>query len=206
MKITVTVEDPDEEFRTKLLALLSDRAAQIELDATWTTERAERYYRSLPLRARRIVEEAALRDGYVPSDDLRDGDDGSLRGHSAALKQALERGVRKGWWPQGMEPPIRPQGPGYGKVVGYRMPDELVEPFFTAVVAAASETQLDVLGKAIEGRPGDWDAGSAVGALAEAGYEVDAKRARALLRRLADLGRIDKAHPTKAVYRAAAEQ
>jgi hypothetical protein len=81
-------------------------------------------------RARRIIKEAANRDGgYVSADDLRDSEDSSLRGHSAALKRLLDRGARDGWWPNGMEAPIQAQGPGFGKVVGYRMPDHLIEVF-----------------------------------------------------------------------------
>lgn len=32
-----------------------------------------------------------------------------------------------------MQAPIEPQGPGFGKVVGYRMPDDLVQTFYTAI-------------------------------------------------------------------------
>ena len=133
MRIVVTVEDPEPGFLDKLMALLAEHATQVEVDTEWTVERATRYYLSLPERARRIVREAAIRDGYVPADELRDDEDSSLRGHSAALKRGLERGVRQGWLPPGMESPIEPQGPGFGKVVGYRMPDRLVGTFFTAV-------------------------------------------------------------------------
>ncbi|MEU9349002.1 hypothetical protein AB0D74_48180 [Streptomyces sp. NPDC048278] len=55
-----------------------------------------------------------------------------MRGHSGALKRILERGVREGWRPDGMKTPIQPQGPGFGKVKGYRMPGDLVRTFFTA--------------------------------------------------------------------------
>ncbi|WP_330172931.1 hypothetical protein OG875_04630 [Streptomyces sp. NBC_01498] len=134
MRITVTVEEPTGDFQGQLLALLAKHAGRIELDTTWTPERAERYCLALPDRARRIVKEAANRDGgYVSADDLRDREDSSLRGHSAALKRLLDRGARDGWWPNGMEAPIQAQGPGFGKVVGYRMPDHLIEVFRSAV-------------------------------------------------------------------------
>jgi len=129
LKITVTVDEPTPEFQTRLLALLAENTGHVEVDATWTPERAERYCLALPKRARRIVKEAANRDGYVSADDLRDDEDSSLRGHSAALKRLLDRGARDGWWPTGMEPPIQAQGPGFGKVVGYRMPDHLINVF-----------------------------------------------------------------------------
>jgi hypothetical protein len=133
MRITVTIDQPSGDFQTKLLALLAEHAAEIEMDTAWTVERAEAYYRSLPARARRIVKEAVIRDGYVPADELRDDENSSLRGHSAALSRALQRGFMRGRWPENMPAPIEAQGPGFGKVVGYRMPDNLVQTFFTAI-------------------------------------------------------------------------
>lgn len=133
MRITITVDQPTDDFQERLLALLAEYAGDIEEDNHWTIPRAESYYLALPLRARRILEEAVTRDGYVAADDLRDGPDSSLRGHSAALKTALERGVTLGRWPAGMPVPVEPQGPGFGKVVGYRMPDNLVQTFYTAI-------------------------------------------------------------------------
>lgn len=133
MRITITVDQPTGDFQERLLALLAEYAGDIEEDNHWTIPRAEAYYLSLPLRAKRILEEAVTRDGYVSADDLRDGPDSSLRGHSAALKTALERGVTLGRWPAGVPVPVEPQGPGFGKVVGYRMPDHLVQTFYTAI-------------------------------------------------------------------------
>ncbi len=129
MKITITVEQPTEDFQKKLLALLADHAADIEPDTTWTKERAERLYLALPPNARRIIKEAANRGGYVSADDLRSGEDSSLRGHSAAIKRAVDRGARDGWWPDTLKSPIQAQGPGFGKVVGYLIPEPLVEVF-----------------------------------------------------------------------------
>jgi hypothetical protein len=133
MRITVTIDQPTGDFQERLLALLAEYAGDIEEDAHWTIPRAESYYRSLPARAKRILQEAVIRDGYVPADELRDSEHQSLRGHSAALKTALQRGVTLGRWPAGMQAPIEPQGPGFGKVVGYRMPDDLVQTFYTAI-------------------------------------------------------------------------
>ncbi|MFJ7498009.1 hypothetical protein ACIQZB_44445 [Streptomyces sp. NPDC097727] len=133
MRITVTVEEPTPQFQEKLLALLAEHAGQVATDTTWTKERASRYYLALPPRAQRIVKEAVDRDGYVGAEVLRGTEKVSLRGHSAALKSILDRGVREGWWPDGMEPPIQAQGPGFGKVVGYRMPDDLTGMFRMAI-------------------------------------------------------------------------
>ena len=133
MRITVTIDQPTGDFQDRLLALLAEHAAAVEIDTTWTVERAEKYYRSLPARARRIVKEAVIRDGYVPAEELRDDENSSLRGHSGALSRALERGARRGHWPETMPAPIEPQGPGFGKVVGYRMPSDFVQAFYTAI-------------------------------------------------------------------------
>ena len=133
MRIIVTVEDPEPGFLDKFTALLAEHGAQVQVDTEWTADRAKQYYVSLPEPSRRIVREAAVRDGYVPAEELRDEEGSSLRGHSAPLKRTLERGVRMGWWPEGMQPPIVAAGPGFGKVVGYRMPGELVQTFFTAI-------------------------------------------------------------------------
>ena len=133
MKITVTIDQPTGDFQERLLALLAEYAANVEPDATWTVPRAENYYTRLPPRAQRIVREAVARGGYVSADDLRDTPDASLRGHSGALTRALSSGAMAGEWPEGMPLPIVAQGPGFGKVVGYRMPDDLLDVFRTAV-------------------------------------------------------------------------
>ncbi|OAL16117.1 hypothetical protein [Streptomyces noursei] len=141
MKITVTIDDPTGDFQKRLLDLLAEYAADVETDTAWTAERAQRYYLALPARARRIVKEAASRGGYVDAATLRDGEDRSLRGHSASLKFTLDRGVRSGWWPEGMEPPIKAQGPGFGKVAGYSMPTDLIGVFLAAASKPAPGLQ-----------------------------------------------------------------
>lgn len=134
MKITVTVEEPTDDFQDRLLALLAENASQVNVDTTWNRERARRYYLALPARAQRIIKETATREGgFVSADDLRDAQDSSLRGHAAPLKRILEKGVREGWWPNGMELPIQAQGPGFGKVRGYLMPEHLRSVFRMAV-------------------------------------------------------------------------
>ena len=133
MKITITVDEPTGDFQERLLALLAEHAGSVEVDAIWNTWRAEAYYLRLPPKARRIVREAVARGGYVSADDLRTDATSSLRGHSGALTKALNSGATGGDWPEGMPLPIVAQGPGFGKVAGYRMPDELLETFRTAI-------------------------------------------------------------------------
>lgn len=217
MRITITVDQSDSAFQEKLLALLAEHAAHVELDARWNYERAEAYYRSLPSRARRIVALAVAGDGYVASDDLRDEETTSLRGHSAALKRLLQRGALQGLWPESIQPPITPQGPGFGKVAGYAMDEDLVPVFFAALTGVENEheewarqrmTQKDVLEDAVRahGVGGTWDTRRAVTSLAAAGHEVADKRARQILRDLAEAGVLVTADSAggRAVYRAAA--
>ncbi|MFE6808628.1 hypothetical protein ACFVEN_44295 [Streptomyces sp. NPDC057681] len=199
MRITITVDQPTGDFQERLLSLVAEYAAQVETDTQWTIERASRYYSALPQRAQKILTEAVARDGYVPADELRDEGSGSLRGHSAALKQALERGARSGWWPEGMQAPIQPQGPGFGKVVGYRMPEQLVDTFLAAIHGVNS-SQRSALESAVVTDGGRWEPSRVVGVLSAAGHRIDLKRARALLRQLAETGMLTKAHQTAAIY------
>ncbi|QNP67848.1 hypothetical protein [Streptomyces genisteinicus] len=217
MRITITIDQPEPEFQEKLLALLAEHAAHVEMDGTWTRERAEAYYRSLPSRARRIVALAIAGDGYVAAGDLRDEETTSLRGHSAALKRLLQRGALQGLWPESIQPPITPQGPGFGKVAGYAMDEDLVPVFFDALASVETEheewarqrmTQRATLEDAVRGSgDGTWDTGRAVTTLTEAGHQVTDKRARQILRALAAAGlllRTD-APGGRAVYRRSAE-
>ncbi|MFJ4866568.1 MULTISPECIES: hypothetical protein [unclassified Streptomyces] len=144
MEIVLTLKDPTEDCYDDLKTFLAKHAATVRLDNDWTPERAEQYYAALPTRAQNILREAAIHDGYVSADSLRDTESSSLRGHTASLKQVLERGARKGWWPTDMPAPIEPQGPGFGKVVGYRMPNALVSVFFAAVKRAGGAPTQNV--------------------------------------------------------------
>ncbi|WP_432185399.1 hypothetical protein [Streptomyces tendae] len=135
MRITLTVDEPTPEFQTKLLALISDHTQDVEVvaDTTWTEERATQYYRMLPARAQRIVKEAVQRGGMVPADVLRDKPDDSLRGHSAPLSRILQRGKMLQRWPMAMEQPVTGVGPGFGKVEGYEISEDLIPAFEAAI-------------------------------------------------------------------------
>lgn len=133
MRITVTVDQPTPAFEVKLLALLAEHAEDVEIDASWNEERATHYYRMLPARARRIVKEAVQRGGHVPADALRDKPDASLRGHSAPLSRILQRGKMLNRWPESIDHPVKPLGPGFGKVEGYEIAADLIPVFKTAI-------------------------------------------------------------------------
>lgn len=209
MIITVKIEQPTGAFQQDLLQLLAKHAANVQIDAVWTTQRAEQYYRSLPSRARRIVKLAVAGDGYATADDLRDDETTSLRGHSASLKRLLHRGVMLGHWPDTIKAPIEPQGPGFGKVVGYAMDEDLVPVFFTAIRNVEKEpepwaeqrmTQTAALESAVREHRGVWDTRRSVSTLAEAGHDVTDKRARQILRDLAAAGLLKKTDPDRAIY------
>ena len=133
MQIHLSVTDPTDGFLDDLRDLLARHAAHVTIDTSWTPDRALRYFETLPKRAQNIVVEAVANEGYVKAEDLRTEKEPNLRGHSGGLKSTYEKGVTKGWWPDGMEIPVRPVGPGFGKVVGYQMPEKLVPIFFQAI-------------------------------------------------------------------------
>lgn len=197
--VTVTVDEPTGDFQDRLLALLAEHSAHVETDTEWTAERAERYYLALPPRAKRIIKAAAAFDGYVSADVLRDRPSDSLRGHSAALTLGLERGVRKGLWPDGMQVPVEPESRGFGKVEGYRMPADLV-PVFKQVVLN-NPAQRSVLETAIRKDHGVWDTARGMQVLQDAGHDPSEKWVREIYRRLATEGVLEKIDPAAAVYR-----
>ncbi|MFB7239367.1 hypothetical protein ACFCXK_31885 [Streptomyces sp. NPDC056269] len=138
MRITVTIDDPSDAAKDELLAWIDRHAAKVEVDAEWTLERAERYYRELPPRAARILREAVRRGGYVPAEDLREEGKG-LQGHSRGLTTTLVKGVSAGWWPNGTNPPMDYIGPGYGQVRGYQLRDDVKDVFARAIIKATPE-------------------------------------------------------------------
>lgn len=213
VRLHVIVEDPDPDFQKALLDLLAKHGGDLEVAETatsWTDpETASRYYLSLPKTAQRILREAATReDGYVPADVLR-GPSGSdkLTGSSGAFKAALKRGVRRGWWGPDQLLPVLAEGPGFGKVVGYRIRGEALQAFQTAIETHQQgelASQKDSLAEAIRSDCGDWDAQRSVEALHEVGYTVDEKRARQILRDLTAGGLLHRVDADRAVYRLAA--
>ncbi|MFJ2249479.1 MULTISPECIES: hypothetical protein [unclassified Streptomyces] len=212
MKLHLIVEDPDPAFQNALLALLGEHAGSLKTAGPATDwadpETASRYYLSLPATAQRILREAATReDGYVPADVLRGPHgEGKLTGSSGAFKAALKRGVRRNWWVADQVSPLLAEGPGFGKVAGYRIRTGAL-PAFQAAVATHQQGELasqkDCLAEAITGERGEWDAQRSVAALHEIGHAVDEKRARQILRDLAADGILQRLDTDRAVYRPA---
>ncbi|UUU37521.1 hypothetical protein [Streptomyces sp. NBC_00162] len=163
MKLHLIVEDPDPAFQRALLALLGEHAGSLKTAGPATDwadpETASRYYLSLPATAQRILREAATReDGYVPADVLRGPHgEGKLTGSSGAFKAALKRGVRRNWWVADQVSPLLAEGPGFGKVAGYRIRTGAL-PAFQAAVATHQQGELasqkDCLAEAITGEGG----------------------------------------------------
>ncbi|MFF2957251.1 hypothetical protein ACFVVU_38690 [Kitasatospora sp. NPDC057965] len=210
MKVRVVLEDPTPEDLDRLRDFLAPYtpAVEIQHDDTWSTDRIERYFLALPPNAQRILEEAVARGGYVEAEALRgDGEAATLKGHSAGLKRVLDRSVREGWCPETIVAPVQAQGPGFGKVVGYRIAADLFDAFSEAVLSLPTNRRA-VLSKEINQRGPDvlWDTQLAVEVLGIHGLDTTPKGARAVLRHLAVAGLIVKTDPTRAVYRIAADQ
>jgi hypothetical protein len=139
----ITIEGASEEFERKLLALLAEHRDELTVtaDTGWTVERAGRYLRSLPAGARRFAELVVVDgDGYAEADRLRDVV-GKLNGPTVALSRAIPRGVREGWWPEGLRAPITvvydPDNPSWQKAIAYEMAKDDVPVFRTALTQLA---------------------------------------------------------------------
>ncbi|MFH9575640.1 hypothetical protein ACH4MG_34520 [Streptomyces sp. NPDC017454] len=141
----ITVEGADKEFAEKLVALAAAHNAKLTVatvDTRWTVERATRYLRSLTAGARRFAEMVIVDgDGYIDADRLRAAI-GKLNGPTVALSRAIPRGVREGWWPEGMSAPITPvwdpDNPSWHKNIAYEMTSENVPVFRAAIDALAT--------------------------------------------------------------------
>ncbi|MFI8105367.1 hypothetical protein [Streptomyces sp. NPDC086023] len=140
----ITIEGADEAFAEKLVALAAAHAAELTIstiNTTWTVDRAERYLRNLTTSARRFAEMVIVEgDGYIDADQLRSVL-GKLNGPTVALSRAIPRGVREGWWPEGISTPIRPvwdpDNPSWHKNIAYEMSRENVPVFREALVRIA---------------------------------------------------------------------
>ncbi|MGZ3103545.1 hypothetical protein [Streptomyces sp. H62] len=141
----ITIEGADKAFAEKLVALAAAHRAELTVatvDTDWTVERATRYLRSLTAGARRFAEMVIVDgDGYIEADRLRAAV-GKLNGPTVALSRAVPRGVREGWWPEGISAPITPvwdpDNPSWHKNIAYEMNSENVPVFRTALAALAT--------------------------------------------------------------------
>ncbi|MFI6857907.1 hypothetical protein [Streptomyces sp. NPDC050416] len=91
----------------------------------------------------------------MPADVLRGPHgEGKLTGSSGAFKAALKRGVRRNWWIAAQVSPVLAEGPGFGKVAGYRIRTAAL-PAFQAAVATHQQGELasqkDCLAETITG-------------------------------------------------------
>lgn len=139
----ITIEGASAEFERRLLELLAEHRHELTVtaDAGWDVERAERYLRSLPVGARRFAKLVVDGDGRAGADDLREAI-GKLNGPTVALSRAVSRGVREGWWPEGVTAPVTvvydPDNPSWQKAMAYAMTSENVPLFREAFVRIAS--------------------------------------------------------------------
>ncbi|WP_326655974.1 hypothetical protein [Streptomyces anthocyanicus] len=142
----ITIEGADKDFAEKLVALAAAHDAELTVatvDTSWTVERATRYLRSLTAGARRFAEMVVVDgDGYLDADQLRAAV-GKLNGPTVALSRTIPRGVRKGWWPEGISAPITPvcdpDNPSWHKNIAYEMTSEDLPVFRAAIAALATD-------------------------------------------------------------------
>lgn len=137
MKITVSIEDPTPDFADKLLALLREHGDRVTTEPptpVWTVDRAALLLSMLPPRAARIIRLAAADpDGRVATNTLREPGK-NLRGHTAPIRHALDRGARLGHWPEGMPKPVRSvYTHGTAQATSYRITDGLLPVFHAAL-------------------------------------------------------------------------
>ncbi|MCJ0870205.1 hypothetical protein [Streptomyces sp. AP-93] len=132
----ITIEGVDEAFAEKLVALAAAHRAELTITTVntgWTADRAERYLRALTAGARRFAEMVVIDgNGHIDADRLR-STIGKLNGPTVALSRTIPRGVREGWWPEGISAPISPvwdpDNPSWHKNIAYQMDREHVPVF-----------------------------------------------------------------------------
>ncbi|MFJ8697351.1 hypothetical protein [Streptomyces roseolilacinus] len=146
----IIIKGASEEFTEKLVALAAQHHAELSISTVrpgWTVDRAERYLRDLTASSRRMAEMVIVDgDGYIDADHLRRVL-GKLNGPSNSLKRTVDRGVRKGWWPEGTPAPITPvsdpNNPSWHQTIAYRMDKELVPVFREALTRIVSPQATD---------------------------------------------------------------
>ncbi|WP_241845049.1 hypothetical protein [Streptomyces silvensis] len=147
----IIIRGASEEFAEKVIALAAQHHAELSISTVrpgWTVDRAERYLRDLTAGSRRMAEMVTVDgDGYLGADHLRSAL-GALNGPSNGLKRAVDRGIRKGWWPEGTPAPITPvsdpDNPSWHQNIAYRMDRDLVPVFreaLTRIAAAKSAAE-----------------------------------------------------------------
>lgn len=140
----IIIKGATEEFARELVALAAKHHAELSITTFkpgWTVDRAERYLRSLTAGARTMAEMVIVEgDGYLDADHLRRVV-GALNGPANSLKRTVDRGVRKGWWPEGTPKPItpvsNPDNPSWHQNIAYQMDKELVPVFRDALLRVA---------------------------------------------------------------------
>ncbi|MEU2027294.1 hypothetical protein ABZ565_35095 [Streptomyces sp. NPDC016469] len=139
----IIVEGATEEFAERIVALAAQHHADLSITTVrpgWSVDRAERYLRDLTAGSRRMAKMVIDADGYIEANHLRD-ELGALNGPSNGLKRAVDRGIRKGWWPEHTPAPITPvsdpNNPSWHQNIAYRMDQEILPVFREALTRIA---------------------------------------------------------------------
>ncbi|MFE7940552.1 hypothetical protein ACOZDF_23290 [Streptomyces griseoincarnatus] len=134
----ITIEGASPEFERALLDLLAEhrRELTVAVDTEWNADRAALYLRTLPSSALSFLQEVVKGKGYADAAALRDLF-GSLRGPTIALSRAIPRGVKAGWWPEGIAAPVQavydPANPSWQRAIGYSMDKAVLSVFIDAL-------------------------------------------------------------------------
>ncbi|MGP4114860.1 hypothetical protein ACTWP5_28640 [Streptomyces sp. 4N509B] len=136
----ITIEGASEEFERKLLDLLAEHRDElaVSVETVWDVDRAMLFLNTLNVSARLFVRLVVESDGHLEAAVLREVFPRGLRGPAVALANALKRGVKHGWWPEGTEAPVTvvygggPQD-GWRQASAYEMSGEVLAVFRAAL-------------------------------------------------------------------------
>ncbi|GAA1918769.1 hypothetical protein GCM10009837_50020 [Streptomyces durmitorensis] len=173
----ITIEGASEAFEHKLLALLAEHRDElaVTVDTAWNVQRATTFLSTLNPGARLFVRLVIDAGGQIDAAVLREKLDRGLRGPTVALSNALKRGVRHGWWPEGTEAPVAvvyggPHSPAWRQADSYELTEGNL-PVFREALARLDDARRkrDHLGPLTPGTAaapeddlavtGNWEAG-----------------------------------------------
>ncbi|MEU2451063.1 hypothetical protein ABZ605_13470 [Streptomyces sp. NPDC012765] len=118
-------------------------AATVLMQSDWTPERAAHLLRDLPARALAILRAVVDGSGWADVGTLR-GPQGeeTWKGLNATLAKVVNRGARRGLWPDGIRLPLTPTAhpDEERRIRGFAMSSEIVAVFAQALCTVDGET------------------------------------------------------------------
>lgn len=134
MRIILDTGDDDETAYAALLDLARRPGTAVVVgDDTWTPDRADRFVREVQPRGRQLLRTAAEGNGWVDGEAYRQKyGEHALKGPTAAITKAVNRGIEAKWLPEGTTLPLTSTYDGrssWSKTDGYRLPPHLAAIF-----------------------------------------------------------------------------